>query len=127
MKKNEKRGFTLVELLGVIIILGIIATITVPLVQRTILENAEEAYNDQVAIFEKAAKNYVASNPYVMASRCSQTICTVSLEQLQEEGLLDSGEIINPLTDEPFNLENVVDITYDGETFSYSYDTSQDE
>ena len=38
----NKKGFTLVELLGVIVILGIIAVITVPLVQRTILENTEE-------------------------------------------------------------------------------------
>ena len=122
----NKEGFTLVDLLGVIVILGIIAVITVPLVQRTILENTEEAYNDQITSFERAAKNYVASDVYSMTN-CQTRICTVSLNELQEKGFLPSGNIVNPLTDENFDMENVVDITYDGSNFSYNYDTSQDE
>ena len=122
----NKKGFTLVELLGVIVILGIIATITVPLIQRTIIENTEEAYNDQVTSFERAAKNYVASDVYNMTN-CQTKICTVSLKELQEKGYLQSGDIVNPITDENFDMDNVVDITYDGDTFSYNYDTGQDE
>ena len=122
----NKNGFTLVELLGVIVILGIIATITVPLIQRTIIENTEEAYNDQVISFERAAKNYVASDVYNMTN-CQTKICTISLKELQEKGYLQSGDIVNPITDENFDMDNVVDITYDGDTFSYNYDTSQDE
>ena len=41
-----KKGFTLVELLGVIVILGIIGMITVPLVQRTIIENNQKLCQD---------------------------------------------------------------------------------
>ena len=122
----NKNGFTLVELLGVIVILGIIATITVPLIQRTIIENTEEAYNDQVTSFERAAKNYAASDVYNMTN-CQTKICTISLKELQEKGYLQSGDIVNPITDENFDMDNVVDITYDGDTFSYNYDTSQDE
>ena len=121
MKKN---AFTLVELLGVIVILGIISVITIPLVKKTILENTEKAYEDQVTSFERAAKNYVASDIFNM-SNC-KNICTVSLKQLQQEGYLPSGDIINPKTDEKFNMENVVDITYHNEKFSYNYDTDQD-
>lgn len=123
----NKKGFTLVELLGVIVILGIIATITVPLVQRTILENTEKAYDDQVISFERAAKNYSGSDIYNLSRNCQTRICTVSLKELQEKGFLPSGEIINPKTDEPFDLENTVDISYDGHKFSYNYDTNQDE
>lgn len=122
----KNKAFTLVELLGVIVVLGIIATITVPIVQRTILESSDDAYEEQIASFEKAARNYVASDIYNMTN-CKDRICTVSLKTLQEEGFLPSGDIINPKTDETFDLENTVDITYDGSKFSYNYDTKQDE
>lgn len=121
----RNKAFTLVELLGVIVILGIIAVITVPIVQRTIIENTEKAYEDQIISFERAARNYVASDVYNMTN-CQTRICTVSLKELQEKGFLPSGDIVNPETDEKFDMENVVDITYDGSTFSYNYDTNQD-
>lgn len=120
-----KKGFTLIELLGVIIILGIIATIAVPLVQRTIVESDQTAYLEQVASFEKAAKNYVASDIYNMTS-CETKDCEVSLSQLQKGGFLPSGDIKNPKTDSNFNMENVVIISYSGGKFSYKYDTDQD-
>lgn len=122
----KNKAFTLVELLGVIVVLGIIATITVPVVQRTILESTENAYEDQIASFKRAAREYVGSDVYNMTN-CKNHLCTVSLKTLQEQGYLPSGNIVNPKTDENFNLENTVDITYDGNKFSYNYDTSQDE
>ena len=47
--------------------------------------------------------------------------------ELQEKGLLPSGNIVNPKTDENFNLNNSVTITYNGTKYSYNYDTAQDE
>ena len=122
----KNKAFTLVELLGVIVILGIIATITVPLIQRTIVENTNKAYEEQIASFEKAAENSVAKDIYNM-TKCQTETCTVTLRTLQEQGLLPSGDIVNPKTDENFNLNNVVEITYDGTRFDYNYDTAQDE
>lgn len=122
----KNKAFTLVELLGVIVILGIIATITVPLIQRTIVENTNKAYEEQIASFEKAAENSVAKDIYNM-TKCQTETCTVTLRALQEQGLLPSGDIVNPKTDENFNLNNVVEITYDGTRFDYNYDTAQDE
>lgn len=121
-----KKGFTLVELLGVIVILGIIATITVPLVQRSIVESTETAYNDQIISFERAAKNYVGANVYI-ASDCDKQKCSVTLEELQKEGYLPSGNIKNPKNDQNFNLENEVSISFANGKFSYKYDTTQDE
>ena len=122
----KNKAFSLVVLLGVIVILGIIATITVPLIQRTIVENTNKAYEEQIASFEKAAENSVAKDIYNM-TKCQTETCTVTLRALQEQGLLPSGDIVNPKTDENFNLNNVVEITYDGTRFDYNYDTAQDE
>lgn len=122
----KNKAFTLVELLGVIVILGILAMITVPIVQKTIIDNTNSVYQDQIASFEKAAKNYVAKNVYEM-TKCQTETCQISLRKLQEEGLLPSGNIINPKTDKNFDLENVVDITYNGTNFTYNYDENQDQ
>ena len=122
----KNKAFTLVELLGVIVILGILAMITVPIVQKTIIDNTNSVYQDQITSFEKAAKNYVAKNVYEM-TKCQTETCQISLRKLQEEGLLPSGNIINPKTDKNFDLENVVDITYDGTNNTYNYDENQDQ
>lgn len=123
----KNKAFTLVELLGVIIILGIIATITFPLVQSTILESSENAYDEQVASFKRAAKNYVAADVYKMTGCGTIIDCDISLQTLQNGGYLPAGDIINPKTDENFNLSNVVIIKYENGKFSYTYDTTQDE
>ena len=43
-----KKGFTLAELLGVIIILGVIALISITAITNTMKENKEELYNIQI-------------------------------------------------------------------------------
>ena len=58
MKKN---AFTLVELLAVITILGILATITVPIVINVFNSASESAFEDDAMTLSKAADNYYTS------------------------------------------------------------------
>lgn len=127
MKKN---GFTLIELLGVIVILGIISLIVVPLIQRTVVENTDTAYQDQVTAFERAARNWANANVYSL--ECPSQTCTnpplktITIQELQDEGYLETGEIINPKTNRSFNMNNVVTITMVDGRYEYNYDESQD-
>lgn len=119
-----KKGFTLIELLGVIVILGIIGMITVPIIQGTIIDSRNTAYNDQVDSIKKAAKNYVSNDLYNITSQCegnSKHTISVSLTELQEKGFLESGNIKNPKTDKYLDLStSQVAITYTNGTFTYS-------
>lgn len=55
----KKKGFTLVELLAVIIILGIISAITIPLVSTYINDSKQTAYEQLIASIEQTAQLYV--------------------------------------------------------------------
>ncbi len=57
-----KKGFTLVELLAVIIILGIIALITFPIVDNSIKNSKQAALERTIGSIEEAAHNYSSQN-----------------------------------------------------------------
>ena len=55
----KKQGFTLVELLAAIVIMGVIALIVFPSVSSYITKSRNKSYNIQVDLLEKAAKKWV--------------------------------------------------------------------
>ena len=82
----NKQGFTLVELLGVIILLAVIALITIPAISgaiKTGQENADQQFKDNVVL---AAKNWTIDNKGKTEDNDS---CNVTLATLQNEGYID--------------------------------------
>lgn len=59
---KNSRGFSLVELLGVIILLGIISLIIVPNVVDTIADSNKKAFTRSVQGVIESAQNYFASS-----------------------------------------------------------------
>ena len=137
-----KKGFTLVELLGVIVILAVISMIAVPLIDRSINEGDEDLYNTQMNQILKAAKNYYAENLEKLnsvdssceitdSSLCGEEegpACCVNLNKLISDGYLPT-EVNNPKTGKPFsNTLTYVTVTRvasdeDKEHFEYTVNT----
>lgn len=92
-----KRGFTLAELLGVIVLLGAILLIILPVVDKTIKESKEDLYQDQIDSLKLALQLWVSEN---QKPDIGETI-TLSLSQLKADGLVEL-DIKNPRTDEFF-------------------------
>jgi len=57
----KNKGFTLIELIGVILLLALIVVITVPKVFEVIRSSKEESMNDTIKNIEKAANLYATS------------------------------------------------------------------
>ena len=86
-------GFTLVELLAVIVILGVLALITFPIIDGTIKNSKEKALASTIKSIEDAAYNYSVKNDIGYQLYYKK----ITLDELSKAGLLDK-EIIDPIT-----------------------------
>lgn len=117
----KNKGFTLAELLGVIVILALITMITVPTITESLQNYKEKMCNTQLEEIIAAAKTWGADNLLKLPSNEGDFI-TVSLGKLSEYGYIDE-EIQNPVTQENFDLEStIVTITKTGKKFVYTID-----
>ena len=83
------------ELLGVIIILGVIALITFPIINKSIKSSKEKALEQVINNIEDAAYKYSISNDIGYQTFYNK----IELSTLMSAGILKDN-IINPVTDE---------------------------
>ena len=69
---KSKRGFTLVELLAVIVILGILLSISTVAVNSIRKKQDEKNLENQISSVLTGAKSYVADNPSVLYNLSTQ-------------------------------------------------------
>ena len=107
-----KKGFTLVELLGVIAILGVLIGLVTPSIERVISNSKETSYNTQIKKIEKATGDYLINNPRIVPEEGNKI--TIYLYTLKQEGLIDK-DLKNPKTNKLFsNLTSVTILLQNG-------------
>ena len=117
-------GFTLAELLGVIAILGVIALITVPAINRSLDSGREDLYETQIEQIKKGGEDYYTQHLNEMPVNVGDRACQ-SLENLKSNGYLPV-DIKNPKTNEDFSQLTQVCVEKVGETeFVYSVEEAQ--
>jgi len=114
--KNEK-GFTLVELIGVITLLALIALVVYPTITTVMKNTKEKAYNDQVEILIKAAKQWGLENSDELPE---VGMYSLSIETLLNGGYISDDEVIDPRNAKQ-NLNGVIIIQNVSNTNSYEY------
>ena len=82
LKKETTFGFTLVELLAVIIILGIIALITFPIVDKSIENSKQAALEQTIDSILDAAHNYSSQNNIGYSTEENK----LALDELKKDG-----------------------------------------
>ena len=142
MKINNK-GFTLIEVLAVIVILALLMAIMVPSVNSILEKNKKSSYEDLKKSILQAAKMYMSDHRYDVSVSGSCSEDNTSLVVSQVDGielnesklpirvLLEVGNIktnksddmINPKNDNKvLDDESVVTVKYDCNTRDYIYE-----
>ena len=110
-------GFTLAELLGVIIILGVIALIATISITNSMRNSREELYNLQISNIINGAKTWASGNVFELPENDGEAIY-LTLAELKEAGFVEK-DITNPLTDELFSDQLQVKITKIDNNYNY--------
>ena len=122
---SSKKGFTLVELLGVLVVLGLISVIIVPKVIDSITTSKEAAYQTQVETIENAAKKYGISNDLLYPKEGEKKY--IAVKDLIAVGELSDKEIINPKTGNKMNGYVLVEYNSGYQQYEYTYVEEIDE
>ena len=116
---KNKKGFTLTELIGVIVLLGIIALISVPILNKTIKNSKEKAYNAQVDEIVASAKKWGVTNDEKLPKVDGVSI-RVKVPELIAAGILEDDKILDPRNDKEMT-SSCVRIRYHESTNEYKY------
>lgn len=119
----NRKGFTLVEVLAVLIVLGIIATIAYPIVTSSIERSEEKAYEEQVSAIEREAKRWALDHSEELPAVDSTDKIGVDVATLINGGYITktkNGKLYNPKDDKK-TMDGCVVIQYSSEYNQYLY------
>lgn len=114
-----EKGFTLIEVLSVLIVLGVISLIAVPQFISSINKSNETAYKAQISIIEIAAKNYIVENSSLLPEKVDESKKYIPVTDLVKSGNLKKSELKNPRTGE--DLNGYIEIKYNEDYNQYEY------
>lgn len=105
-----KKGFTLIEVLTVIIILGVLSLIIIPNVMTIVDKKQKDLYKAQIKEIESNAKLWAETNLNFLSKTNAGDEYTIYLGQLKLAGFT-SKDIKNPINDECFSNDTPIKLT----------------
>lgn len=112
MKRKNNKGFTLVEILAAVVIMGILTGVAVPAVTHFIEKSRQKSYEAMEESLKDAAFNYAMNEGLDFdASRAAYYHAWLDSDMLMEEKYLDS--MVDP-ADKSKTCEGFVGIRNDG-------------
>ncbi|MCM1371279.1 MAG: prepilin-type N-terminal cleavage/methylation domain-containing protein [Clostridium sp.] len=111
-----KKGFTLMELMAVIIVIGLITLITFPIITNNLKKSEERSYALVLNQIETAAKDMMLKNT-IGLDKDGESI-TIYVGELKRNGLLPT-ELKNPKSKNNISNESSVVVTRVNNSYTY--------
>lgn len=115
--RRKINGFTLVELLGVIVILAMIVLIAYPLITSQVKNTTDKMSAATVSLIETATRSYINDNVNDYPKVNNAEYC-IPLNDLAEENYIREA-IIDAKTKEEIDLTQVVIAKYKDNKFTF--------
>ena len=112
-----KKGFTLVEMIGAIILLGTLSLLVIPIVNKNIKQSKEKLYVAQIEEIKSATEKWAYKNMDLLPSNDGGVI-EVTLLELKKSGDLPL-DIRDPRTNELISNQSTVQIIYKNNIYEY--------
>lgn len=113
------RGFTLIEVLTVIALLGVLAVIITTTSNRVIKSSKQSLYENQIDTIEEAAKKWSIGHTDEMPMSSTESAVTVDVVTLAADGYLDNDQLTDPRDNT--KMCGSIKITYNESKKQYSY------
>lgn len=118
---KKRKGFTLAELLAVIVILGIITSITVPIVTDQIDKYKTKVCVTQYDNILNAARSYGADHLTELGKSK-----TITLKTLNDDGYIDASNMKDPITKDTISQDLKIIIEKVGKKYKYFLFNNED-
>lgn len=114
---SKQKGFTLIEIIGVVVILSLLLILTVPSLTKTLKRNEQNKYNDYIDNLKIAAENYVVNK--LKEGVVINDYIYITLGDLIDEGYV-TDVVTNPITNKSLSRGKHIKVLKETDgTFKY--------
>lgn len=115
-----KKAFTLIELLGIILVLGLILIFTVPAIMNSIKNSGNKEYENFLNTISMAAETYYQNNTEICDFE-KETVCYFDVQKIIESGFAEET-LLNPKTGKTLQSSDMIVLTKQNDgTINYSF------
>lgn len=117
-----KKGFTLAELIGVMIILSVLALIVYPIITDSYKDSKKGLSEEQIKSLENVARVWATKNPDELQEDKDRY---VTIEELKRSGLVENKDILD-VDNQSQELNGCIRIYYENNKYNYKYDNYEE-
>lgn len=121
---REKNGFTLLELMAVIVVLALLTLIIYPPIESALIKSRNQSYEAQISEIEEGAKNWAAD--HVTELPDEDNSIKVTIKTLEDGGYI-AEDLIDPRYNKPLDKNKAVIITNVGNQYQYKFEDRSEE